>query len=399
LKVLRDLLGTGVLLGTVIACTGPDGVESTPPGAHTHIRASAHLAAGAQGHGPSDASVAPLADASVEPMDAATRVGDATTTAPTVDAALDAGAPLPVTKVLSLSHAFAPVTVAPGDDVLDLCQSWTLGNDEELWVARVDEQNGHGFHHSNWVALPEGTVSVPEGTWNCQQGGYDPMVAAVVGTAFFNASTQASSETLEFVDGAAFRVAPHSMIVGQIHLLNTSDTPIETGLSFDVYTIPKERVTSPLHSFFMNIWQIALPPASVSELSLDCVFPTTDFRIHYVTPHYHALGRELRLEAVGGPKDGQTVFDGTKYGEAMGAKLEPPFDARGSKSLRMTCRYENDGASTVGWGFGGGEMCTLFGFVDGATRLSADDVGTAPPTPVSDDGVLEFENPCHVQAL
>jgi hypothetical protein len=42
----------------------------------------------------------------------------------------------------ALTHEFAEFTTQPGEEVLGLCQSWTLGNETELWINAVELDAG-----------------------------------------------------------------------------------------------------------------------------------------------------------------------------------------------------------------------------------------------------------------
>src|SRR5262245_21719733 len=63
----------------------------------------------------------------------------------------------------TLDHDFGRQMITSGQEVDGLCQSWTLGNETELWVNKVVFTNDGGYHHSNWFFVPEGTYDVPDG--------------------------------------------------------------------------------------------------------------------------------------------------------------------------------------------------------------------------------------------
>src|SRR5687767_1401218 len=55
---------------------------------------------------------------------------------PTGQFASDSGRCAPIPGSV-LEHEFPPFTSQPGEEILDSCRSWTLGNDTELWVNAV----------------------------------------------------------------------------------------------------------------------------------------------------------------------------------------------------------------------------------------------------------------------
>ena len=78
-----------------------------------------------------------------------------------------AGAPAPLTKRIDT------YTVAAGEEVTNRCVSWTLGNDQPLYVNAVTLATGSGFHHSNWFWVPETSYAGPDGIGrrlSCRRG-------------------------------------------------------------------------------------------------------------------------------------------------------------------------------------------------------------------------------------
>jgi hypothetical protein len=67
-----------------------------------------------------------------------------------------------------LSHDFAEFTTKSGEEVLGLCQSWTLNNPEELWVNGVELEQDEASHHSNWLHVPSNYYEGPDGIWPCK---------------------------------------------------------------------------------------------------------------------------------------------------------------------------------------------------------------------------------------
>jgi hypothetical protein len=116
-----------------------------------------------------------------------------------------------------------------------------------------------------------------------------------------------------------------------------------------------------------------------------------------VLPHYHALGDMLRLEIVGGPNDGELLWEvNTSIGEVLGGIPEPHLgDMTGATGVRMTCGYENPRDEIVGSGVGDQEMCITFGFTD-SDRLWHGEVLSSDKVGERDDGTHEFEGSCFV---
>ena len=51
----------------------------------------------------------------------------------------------------------APITLQPGEEILEACQGFSFNNpDEELWVTDITITAKPGVHHSDWIILPDG---------------------------------------------------------------------------------------------------------------------------------------------------------------------------------------------------------------------------------------------------
>src|SRR5262249_23478771 len=145
--------------------------------------------------------------------------------------AVDAGAGSPSSPP-DLEHTFETVLLDPGEELIGTCQSWTLDNDQPLNVSRVVETNGGNFHHSNWIWVPDNLYTGPDGTFKCADRGFDQIAAGALGGVFFAQSTQARTDTQSFPEGVAFTMPAHARIIGDVHLLNTSEEPAQTSLHF-----------------------------------------------------------------------------------------------------------------------------------------------------------------------
>ena len=105
-------------------------------------------------------------------------------------------------------HVFADFTTEPGQEVLGLCQSWTLGNETELWINTVELQQDEMSHHSNWTFVTDDKYEGPDGVWPCSDRNYDQLSAAVVGGVLYAQSTQATREVQRFPPGADLHPLP-----------------------------------------------------------------------------------------------------------------------------------------------------------------------------------------------
>ncbi|MFW6067744.1 MAG: hypothetical protein ACOC97_05345 [Myxococcota bacterium] len=307
-----------------------------------------------------------------------------------------------------------PIPLAEGEEVLGRCHSWTLHNEEPVFVQSIRMRGTEGIHHSNWFYVDDDTYDAPDGSdgdgfWDCGDRGFTTQGAALAGGVLFAQSTQALDETQAFDPGAVIALPPHSRIVVDLHLVNTYGESLESDIDLELRTIPRDEVETPLTGFIMTYADLHIQPRARTEVSMECDFASAhqaslgrplDFRVHYVLPHYHSYGDMLRLELLGGEHDGETLWEvNTRIGEVLGGVPEADMaDMTGATGLRMTCGFDNPTDEKVEWGNGDGEMCITFGFTD-SERLWSGDVGSGDGELVEaapDDTLFRYEGPCTV---
>lgn len=267
------------------------------------------------------------------------------------------------------THEFAEFTVKSGEEVLGLCQSWTLNNAEELWVNAVELTQDESSHHSNWTFVPDDEFEGPDGVWHCKERNYNQLTAALSGGVIYAQSTQTEHEVQKFPNGAAVRIPPYSRIIGDVHLLNTTSEDITGTLTLTLYSLPAKDVTIKLAPFHLTYDGLAIPPQADSRFTgrckLDNKFGSGGFKmdIYYILPHYHARGKAYFLDVIGGAKDGERIFEVGAYdGEAHGKYYDPPYSITDAEGLAFGCDFTNPTSETIKWGFGDQEMCENLGF-------------------------------------
>jgi hypothetical protein len=266
-------------------------------------------------------------------------------------------------------HDFAAIEVAAGFEQDGFCQSWSIGNEEEIWLNALELFNDGAYHHSNWFFVPEDEFPGADGAWECPSRGFTEPRAAVVGGVLYAQSTQSVREVQSFPEGVAIRIPPRSKIVGATHILNFRSEAISTQMRMRLYGLAAEDVTTPLTFMRLNYNDLTIPPHAQSEFFGECDMEKAqgapmDAELYWVLPHYHALGAGFRLERFGGPDDGEVLFEiGEFNAEAQGRMFDPPIALDGAKGLRFACRYENPRDIEVGYGIGDQEMCVMLAFL------------------------------------
>jgi len=302
----------------------------------------------------------------------------------------------------TVTHAFGLATLGPFEEI-EPCVSWTLDNEQALYVQAVTLANESGFHHSNWFVVPESVYEGPDGYWNCDDRGFEEIASAAAGTVLFAQSTQSWLETQRLGEGAVIKIPARSRIVAGVHLLNLAPRDVQTDLWLTLEIVhPKlvDTVVTPMRLSYLDLEIAAMGEtrhdancemASYYEASTALPW---DLKIHYVLPHFHSLGNYFDLRVIGGERDGESLYrlEGFNAG-ANGRTYDPPIDMSDAAGLGFTCGYDNFRSETVGWGVGDQEMCVGLLLVESAimlenTVLAGSFVGT------DEDGIKHQQGSC-----
>ena len=325
------------------------------------------------------------------------------------DASADV-APEPETsecKGACLPHGFGQIEVAAGSEDADVCLSWTLDNDDPLFVNAIYTENDGAFHHSNWFWVPESQWNMPDGAWSCSAENFTELEAAVFGGVLFAQSTQVTEENHQFLPGAVVRVGPRARVIAAAHVLNPTPESVKTEMRITLDTIPEDEVSVELQPFRFTYFDLDIPAQSRAEHASTCDLTDAfawitdapfDLRLHYILPHYHGLGDRFRLELAGGDRDGEALYDEISlYGHPQGRTFEELISLAeaGAHGLRFLCGYNNTTDAKVGWGIGDQEMCVMLGFAESAVRYDltiheTDELG------VDDAGTHTRSGPCEI---
>jgi len=208
-----------------------------------------------------------------------------------------------------------------------------------------------------------------------------------------------------FPPGVAIKLPPRTKLVANIHLLNSTDAPLNLKPNIKLTSIPAPEVTTLLAGISFQNQALGLPANRESRFTVECdlgpehrkLFGTDpDFRIYYGLAHYHELGTGLTIEAVRPDGAAATVFSTkTRVGDTLGGPLEPAFDMTGYTKLRFSCDFYNPRADVVRWGIGDQEMCVFLAFSDSSYSWGGgvNDEGE-PENETQVGNAMHYSNPC-----
>ena len=175
-----------------------------------------------------------------------------------------------------------------------------------------------------------------------------------------------------------------------------------------LYTLPRAEVLKPLTPAQLAYSDLRIPGQAVSTWGGSCDLQAQygrlfggkplDLKLHYVLPHYHALGAGFELAIFGGPHDGEPLVElGAFSSDPFGFTFDPPIDLTGATGLSFECRFDNPRDEVVRWGIGDQEMCEALMFFESPMVFTA---GIGETTIEGSEGeVKTFSGDCGVLAF
>lgn len=325
------------------------------------------------------------------PLDEDTPADEVDTGTPMPSESSSTGEPVdPGPDGATITHAFNG-TMLDGYEELERCLSWTLDNEEALYVQAVTLANLSGFHHSNWFVVPDDVYEGSDGWWPCDTRGYEEIAAATAGTVLFAQSTQSWLETQELGAGAVIKIPPKSRIVGGIHLLNLSAERVKTDVWLTLELLHPRLVRTVVTPMRFSFLDLRIEPLGETRHTADCAVgqllaatnpgPLPSVKVHYVLPHFHALGNYFTFAKGSDPP--LFELDGFNA-DANGRVFDPPVELTDVPSLRFECGYDNWRSEAVGWGIGDQEMCVMLLLVESDWIIETA-VPSSMPVYVQDD--------------
>lgn len=306
------------------------------------------------------------------------------TTTTSEDPSGTTGEPPPETALVV--HSFGAYELAPLQEI-EPCVQWTLNNEKPLYIDTVILSNDGGYHHSNWLVVPEDVFAGPDGYFDCNERGFSELQAAVTGTVLFAQSTQSRHETQDLPDGVAIKVPPRHKLIAGVHLLNLSSADLASELRMGLQIVHPKSVETIVAPFRLNYEDLQIPALKQSHFTGECNLAKQyeskagvplDIKLYHILPHYHYLGNYFSVEIVGGPRDGEQIFLHEGFNaDGNGRTYDPPIDLTGATGLRFTCGYDNWRDKEINYGIGDQEMCTMLGLADMRVMMNgAVDSGT-----------------------
>ena len=243
-----------------------------------------------------------------------------------------------------------------------------LGNTSDMYVSRIETSMRPFSHHfvlytfaanTPALAIPQPNtvrdIRNADGTMNLLT------MIAMGYHVFLGGSMQPQSDYV-FPAGTALRLPADAAIDLNVHYANKTSGKVLGEAYVNLYTVPVAQVAHPLSTLNLANLNITLPPGQRTVVTKDFTF-NAQTTIIALTSHMHARGEKFQIRIVGGPRDGEIVYENTDWEHPQMKTFATPLVLEKGQGLRSVVTYNNTTTRTINFGLmSDDEMDIIFGY-------------------------------------
>ena len=243
-----------------------------------------------------------------------------------------------------------------------------VGNSADIYVNRIETSMRPFSHHfvlytmdpRTPSALVPGTDVVrdirnPDGSMNLAN------MVAMGYHVFLGGSMQPRSE-YAFPAGTALKLPANAAIDLNVHYANHTANKVQGEAYVNLYTVPAAQVVHQLSTLNLQNTGIVLPAGQATVVQKDFAFGAQT-TITGLTSHMHARGTKYQMRIVGGPRDGELVYENTDWDHPALVNYAVPIVLDKGQGLRSIVTYNNTTTRNIFFGLtSDDEMDIIFGY-------------------------------------
>ena len=245
-----------------------------------------------------------------------------------------------------------------------------LGNTADVYVRRIQTAMRPLSHHfvlysidqsmaPGWPCTPQPNVvrdiRNPDGSMNLLN-----MIAMACHV--FIAGAMSPTTDYTFPTGVALQLPPSFSVDMNVHYANRTTAEIPGEAYANLFTVPASQVTKVAHTLNMANTSISLPAGKETTLEKTFLVSQTTTVI-MLTSHMHQLGTRFQIKIVGGPRDGEMVYESLDWEHPPQISFPTPIVLEKGQGLKSVITWNNTTSRTVTFGLQStDEMGIIFGY-------------------------------------
>jgi hypothetical protein len=168
--------------------------------------------------------------------------------------------------------------------------------------------------------------------------------------------------TYTFPAGVALKVAPATPLDLNAHYFNKQATSFTGENYINMYTVPQANVVKEAQSINFANYNFSIPANTRKTITTDFTFSQA-VTVITLTSHFHKTGEKFQIKILGGPRNGEVIYENTDWEHPLVINLTTPIQLKAGEGLTSVVTYNNTTSKTLNFGFTSeDEMNIIFGY-------------------------------------
>jgi len=255
-------------------------------------------------------------------------------------------------------------TVSPNTE-REVFVSRNTPNTSTVYVNKIVMQGRPNSHHFVLYGFQSNTSLPPVNTlrdlYNANGSINSTTFAQMQNHIFLGGGTDVNT-TYTFPAGVALKVPPVTALDLNAHYFNKQATSLTGENYINMYTVPQSSVVNEAQSINFANYNFSIPANSRKTITTDYTFAKA-VTVTTLTSHFHKLGEKFQIKILGGPRNGEIVYENTDWEHPLVINLATPIQLKAGEGLTSVVTYNNTTNKTVNFGLTSeDEMNIIFGY-------------------------------------
>ena len=278
------------------------------------------------------------------------------------------------------SQAFVPMTAPPTTEGFQLAiNTFTVSpkterevfvnrispNTSTIYVNKITMQGRPNSHHFVLYGFQSNTLLPPANLlrdlYNANGTLNITTFAQMQNHIFLGGGTDVNT-TYTFPAGVALKIPPATALDLNAHYFNQQNTNLIGENYINMYTVSQANVVKEAQSINFANYNFSIPATSRKTITTNFTFDK-EVTVITLTSHFHKLGEKFQIKILGGPRNGEVVYENTDWEHPLVINLTTPIQLKAGEGLTSVVTYNNITNKIVNFGLTSeDEMNIIFGY-------------------------------------
>ncbi|MEO6525860.1 MAG: hypothetical protein ABIP93_04490 [Gemmatimonadaceae bacterium] len=243
-----------------------------------------------------------------------------------------------------------------------------IGNAEPMYVNRIETSMRSFSHHfvlyTFQPGVPKAIVPLPNTVRDIRAPDGSLIFGNVLAMGYhvFFAGAMSQRSNYVFPPGTALRLPALAGIDLNVHYANYTTDVVRGEAYVNLYTVPQSQVQRALSTLDLDNTSLNLPARTRTTVEKVFTF-SAPTNVYALTSHTHARGERFQIRLVGGPRDGELVYENTDWEHPTIVSYPTPIVLQAGWGLKSTVVYNNTTSRNISFGLTSeDEMDIIFGY-------------------------------------